>query len=101
MPRKFESYRLSRMAEGDLADIYEYTVTHWSVDQANSYITDIRSAVTGLVEGTKGGRMRPDLPEGYLAHLVGSHLIIYRETKLILVARVLHASMDVARRLKP
>ena len=67
MPRRFDSYRLSRLAEGDLAEIYSYTVAHWSVDQANRYVTDIRDALTDLVEGAKAGRTRSDVPDGYLA----------------------------------
>jgi toxin ParE1/3/4 len=99
MRRKFESYRLSRLAEGDLAEIYDYTVEHWSVHQANRYIRDIQAAIAGLVEGAKVGRKRVDVPEGYLAYLVGSHLIIYRETDMIVVVRVPHTSMDVPRHL--
>jgi toxin ParE1/3/4 len=87
------------LAEGDLAEIYDYTVEHWSVDQANRYIRGIETAIVGLVEGTELGRRRIDVPEGYLAHRVGSHQIIYRETNLILVVRVLHTSMDVPRHL--
>jgi toxin ParE1/3/4 len=99
MRRKFESYRLSRLAERDLEEIYEYTVNRWSVDQAIRYIANIRAAIAGLVEGSKVGRKRGDLPEGYLARRVGSHLIIFRETNLILVVRVLHTSMDAPRHL--
>jgi len=33
--------------------------------------------------------------------MVGSHLIVYRETNLILVVRVLHQAMDAPRYLKP
>jgi toxin ParE1/3/4 len=99
MHRKFDSYRLSRRAEVDLADIYAYTVEHWSVDQANSYIADIRAAITGLAEGAKVGRRRSEIAPGYLSYGVGSHLIFYRETEHILVARVLHAAMDLPRHL--
>jgi toxin ParE1/3/4 len=99
MRREFESYRLSRLAERDLEAIYDYTVEHWSVDQANRYIANIRAAIADLVEGSKVGRKRGDLPEGYLVCLVGSHLIIFRETNLILVVRMLHTSMDAPRHL--
>ena len=100
MPRRFESYRLSRRAEADLADIYAYTATHWSLDQADRYITDIRSALVGLVDGSKRGRARADVGEGYLSYVVGAHLILYRETNAIMVVRVLHTSMDAPRHLR-
>ena len=101
MPRKFDSYRLSKRAEADLAQIYAYTASHWSVEQANRYIGDIRSTIAGLVEGAKAGRRRADLSEDYLFCMVGSHLTVYRETNLILVVRVLHQAMDAPRYLKP
>jgi len=101
MRRRFDSYRLSKRAEVDLAEIYAYTVSHWSVDQADRYINDIRLALKGLVEGEKTGRRRADFAEGYLFFMVGSHLIVYRETDLIVVVRVLHQGMDAQRYLKP
>jgi toxin ParE1/3/4 len=101
MPRKFESYRLSRRAEIDLAEIYAYTVTHWSKDQAIRYVIDIREAIAGLVTGRKIGRRRAEVGADYLCYRVGLHLIFYRETEHILVARVLHASMDLQRHLPP
>ncbi|MDP9056505.1 MAG: type II toxin-antitoxin system RelE/ParE family toxin [Pseudomonadota bacterium] len=101
MPRKFESYRLSRRAEGDLADIYGYTVTNWSVQQADRYVTDIHEALEGLVAGTSIGRKRAEIAAAYLCYGVGSHVIFYRETEHILVARILHASMDLPQHLPP
>jgi toxin ParE1/3/4 len=101
MPREFESYRLSRRAEIDLADIYAYTARNWSADQANRYIGEIASAITGLVSGSKIGRKRSDIAAGYLSYTVGSHVIFYRETEHILIARVLHGAMDLPRHLSP
>jgi len=101
MPRKFDSYRLSRRAEIDLAEIYTYTVTQWSIDQANRYVTDVQIAINGLVAGTKIGRKRPDIAAAYLCYGVGSHMIFYREAEHILVARILHAAMDPRRHLPP
>jgi toxin ParE1/3/4 len=101
MPGKFRSYRLSRRAEIDLAEIYAYTVAQWSVDQADRYIADLRSAIVGLVEGVKVGRARTEIATGYLSYGVGSHLIFYRETEHILVMRILHASMDLPMHLIP
>lgn len=101
MPRRFRSYRLSQRAEIDLAEIYAYTVTQWSVDQANRYLTDIREALKGLVTGTRIGRRGAELGTPYMCCGVGSHLIFYREAEHILVARVLHASIDLQRHLPP
>ncbi len=47
------------------------------------------------------GQQRADIAFGYLSYAVGSHLIVYRETDLIVVVRVLHKSMDAPRHLRP
>jgi len=61
MNRKFESYRLSRRAEGDLAEIYDYTAEHWSVDQADRYPShldgrDKASETIALAKSDKAAR---------------------------------------------
>ena len=98
MGRKFESFRLSRKAEADLLNIYDYTVERWSLDQADHYTAELRRGIMALVAGTKAGR-RLEVASGYFSILVGSHNIIYRETATIYVVRILHKAMDTRRHL--
>ena len=100
MARKSNSYRLSRLAEADLENIYAYTVEGWSIDQANQYIGELRAAILGLAAGTKIGH-RLEGMTGYFSLLVGSHNIICRETGMIVIARILHKMMDAPRHLQP
>ena len=88
-------YRLSPRAEDDLEEIWLYTLTHWSLEQADSYHADFVAAFEGLASGAKKGR-RVDIRAGYFKYAVGSHLVFYRESDArIDVIRVLHQRMDV------
>lgn len=97
MARKAEGFRLSRRAAADLEAIYDYTAKTWSAAQAERYTHDLEAAIQGLVTGSRIGRRREDLGDNLYSMLVGSHLVIYREDEgYLLVARVLHGSMDHA-----
>jgi toxin ParE1/3/4 len=97
MARKAEGFRLSRRAAADLEAIYDYTAKTWSAAQAERYTHDLEAAIQGLVTGSRVGRRREDLGEDLHSLLVGSHLVIYRESNAyLLVARILHGSMDHA-----
>ncbi len=96
MDRKFDSYRLSKLAETDLENIFTYTAENWSLDQAYRYTTDLQAGILGLVAGTKIGR-RLEVAGGYFSLLAGSHKIIYREAASIYVVRILHKAMDTPR----
>jgi plasmid stabilization system protein ParE len=46
-----EGYRLSRLAVGDLEDIYDYTRQRWSDAQAQKYHGELMSAFEAIVGG--------------------------------------------------
>lgn len=88
-------YRLYPCARADLEEIWLYTMEAWSLDQADSYLTDIIQTFEGLAKGTITGRP-VDIREGYLKYPVGSHMIYYRQAPShIDIVRVLHQRMDV------
>lgn len=92
-------YRLYPLAQADLEDIWSYTATQWSAEQAESYHAGIIAAFEGLAAGGKQGRPS-DVREGYLKYAVGAHLVFYRCSKAgIDVVRILHQRMDVTRHL--
>ncbi|MEJ5902616.1 type II toxin-antitoxin system RelE/ParE family toxin [Ochrobactrum teleogrylli] len=94
---RFDGYQLTPLAEADLEDIWVYTLREWSLEQANSYITDVMDAFEGLTDGSKRGRLT-DIRPGYLKYAVGSHVIYFREHEnTLLVVRILHGRMDVGR----
>ena len=93
------SYRLAPRAEGDLENIWLYTLERWSQNQADNYYADLITAFEKLANGEKKGRS-VDIRQGYLKYSVGSHFIFYRHSDTgIDVIRVLHQSMDVERHL--
>ncbi|WP_270956536.1 type II toxin-antitoxin system RelE/ParE family toxin [Burkholderia pseudomallei] len=99
MGARSRQLRLTPLAESDLEDIWHYTFTHWSLEQANRYHRDLVTTMEALARGDKMGRACT-VRDGYLRYAVGSHVVFYRETDHTLdVIRVLHQRMDVERHL--
>ncbi|MBC8732857.1 type II toxin-antitoxin system RelE/ParE family toxin [Paraburkholderia sp. UCT2] len=91
--------RLTPLAESDLEDIWRYTSSNWSVDQADRYHRDLLSTIGALARGLKTGRIC-SVRAGYWRYTAGSHVIFYRDTDHTLdVIRILHQRMDVDRHL--
>lgn len=94
-------YVLTPAAAGDVDAIWEYTAANWNVDQAERYINEIRDAGLALAAGTR--QSRPvDVRSGYRKLHVGSHTLYFRTEAdgLIVIVRILHQRMDVARNLE-
>lgn len=90
----------SPAADADVRSIWDYTAEHWSEEQADRYVDDIRDACRDLAAGHKRGRPVPVRRAGYLKYRVESHLIYYRlEDAGLVVVRVLHTKMDAERHL--
>lgn len=97
---QLDAYRVSLLARADIEGIYDYTVMNWSINQADAYYGEIIAAFEQLVSGTKIGRS--SAIEGYQVERIGTHSIFYRiEDRIVLIVRVLHQAMDVARHLEP
>ena len=97
--RSSRPYKLSPLAVSDLEDIWFYTFKHWSLEQAESYHSEIVAAFEGLSDGTKRGRIA-DIRQGYFKYAVGRHFVFYRLSDTGLdVIRVLHQRMDAQRHL--
>ena len=91
-------YALSPAARADLEEIWNYTVRHWGVAQAERYTRDIQAACEALSDGILVGRSAEDIRAGYRKVAVGSHVVYFRERADTLeVIRILHQRMDVER----
>ncbi|MBU3032415.1 type II toxin-antitoxin system RelE/ParE family toxin [Paracoccus marinaquae] len=89
----------SPAAISDLNDIWDYTATEWGPDQADRYTDDIQDTCCSLARGEKRGRT-VDVRDGYIKYAVGRHFVFFRTNGAeIVVIRILHQSMDVARHL--
>jgi toxin ParE1/3/4 len=91
---------LTNEASDDYQDILLYTLERWGQKQEQIYDDLLDNALTSIRENPKIGRRLPKLPSRYRAYHVGRHYIIYREEgEDIVVFRILHDQMDLARHL--
>ena len=94
------SYTLSPAAQSDLESIWDYTVSHWGVAQAEDYTRKIQAACEALSEGRMVSRSAEDIRAGYRKAAVGSHMMFFRmQSGVMEIVRILHQSMDVERHL--
>jgi|CXWL01.1.fsa_nt_gi toxin ParE1/3/4 len=92
-----KGFVLSRAAQRDLDDIWDYSAETWSPAQANRYVEHIRGACEKLGNGRARGRSSDDIRLGYWKFVVKSHFLYYRvlDGDLIDIVRILHQRMDV------
>ncbi|MFT4027030.1 MAG: type II toxin-antitoxin system RelE/ParE family toxin [Novosphingobium sp.] len=89
------SYRLSRSAEHDIADIARYTVEAFGVEQALHYRDGLIHTFRFLAEFPRAARERTEIDPPVRAHLYKSHITIYViDADGVLILRVRHASED-------
>jgi toxin ParE1/3/4 len=94
------SYKLSRKAQSDLSDIWDYTARHWGLEQASRYVRSIATACDDIAAQRIAGRAADEVRAGYRKWPVGSHVIFYRtDGQTLVVIRILHKRMDVPRHL--
>lgn len=91
------NYRLTKLAQHDLEKIWEYTISEWSLSQAEKYIDGLLSSFNDLVEGYIKGKSVDSVRKGYKKASYAKHYIFFRTLpdNVIEIIRVLHVSMDV------
>lgn len=89
-------YRLSSLAERDLAEIWSYVAEKASLTTADRLIDDIIGRFELLAEHPRMGRVRPAFGVGVRSPGVEHHVIYYRHEGKVLIARVLHGRRDQA-----
>ena len=94
------SYRLSKFAERDFADVLRYTIRTWGKEQGTTYFQLLTLARIQIVDNPilPGSKSRNDLASGCRAFKVSKHLIFYRVNRATVeIARILHGAMDFSR----
>ena len=92
-------YKLSGKASADVDDIYEYTIVNFGVEQARTYLHGLDDCFKALAENPLRGRAADELASELRRYEYQSHVVFYREVEqYTLIIRVLHQSMDFARR---
>ena len=96
MSKAGSSYRLSREADQDLEDIFDYTVREFGVDQAIVYVSGFEEIIVSLAANPELGRTRVEIRNGLRSFVNGSHILFYRVLKNhIHIIRILHGSRDI------
>lgn len=92
-------YRLTRLAQYDLEEIWKYTVKEWSHNQAEKYTSGLLSCFDMIVDGRTKGIPIDSIRQGYKKVLFGKHFIFFRNShdNVVEIIRVLHSSMDIER----
>jgi toxin ParE1/3/4 len=95
------SYKLTNKAVEDLDAIWEYTFETWSEQQADRYYHLLIATCENLAINPKLGKKYTEITEQLLGFLVGRHIIFYLANpgNKIVVVRILHAQMDLKRRI--
>ena len=94
-------YRLSARAETDLAEIADYTVATFGIEQARRYRNDLESCFEYLAENPRLGRSAESLAPGLRRFEHRSHAIFYAgERSGVLIVRILHTRMNIGRHLQ-
>jgi toxin ParE1/3/4 len=96
------SYLLSQKAIDDLSAIWEYTFETWSEHQADSYYFALVEDCQKLADHSFLGRNYHEISNEIFGYKSGEHLIFYRklDQSTIEVIRILHARMDLKRRIQ-
>jgi toxin ParE1/3/4 len=93
-------YVLSRRAQSDLNQIWDYTETRWGIDQAEIYLRQLWQHIKIIAARPTSGRACPEVRAGYYKYRSGSHFLFYRITgDGVDVVRILHERMDFERHL--
>jgi toxin ParE1/3/4 len=91
-------YTLAPRAQGDLDEIWNYTVRRWGIHQAEFYARQIGRDIEAVAAQPSMGRACPDIRAGYYRYPTGSHVLFYRLIAGgIDVVRILHERMDFGR----
>ena len=89
-------YSLSSLAEDDIYQIAIYTITHFGIHQAEKYQRELTETLTLLSNTPQIGRECSWVKAGIRSFTFKKHTIYYLEQENnILIARVIHQSMDV------
>jgi toxin ParE1/3/4 len=94
-------YELSTLAASDIENIYEYTIGHFALDQARSYLTGLFEMCRVLAQTPKMGRAAQDLAPNLRRFEYRSHIVFNTpKDEGVFIDRVLHERMDIDGRIE-
>lgn len=82
---------ISKPAQRDLANIYNYTLTNWGENQFKKYSKRIDDGFKLIIENPQIGKARLE----YYSLMIEQHIIFYKiKDDEISIVRILHKKMD-------
>ncbi|HZQ47368.1 MAG TPA: type II toxin-antitoxin system RelE/ParE family toxin [Verrucomicrobiae bacterium] len=91
-------YRLSRLAESDLAGIADYTIRQFGIKQARRYRDGLEKIFLRLAEYPNSGRSAGHLASRLRRMNFESHVIFFlHDEDGVLIVRILHQRMAFKR----
>ncbi len=93
-------YRLASRARTDLAEIADYTIETFGIEQARRYRDELEACFRNLAENPRSGRSAERLAPGLRRWEHRSLVVFYVEDERgVLVVRILHRRRDAPRHL--
>ena len=90
--------RLSRRAASDLAEIADYTIAEFGIEQARLYRDQFNACFCSLLANPQRGRSAEEVASGMRRIRQQAHVVFYTSGRDGLhIVRVLHHSMDFDR----
>jgi toxin ParE1/3/4 len=90
--------RFSPDAQADIDAIWDDTFLEWGIDQAETYVQQIRNSVSIVANNPLVGRDCSEIRPRYRKYPTGSHMLFYRlADNAVTVVRILHQRMDHGR----
>ena len=95
------AYVLSDIAEADISDIYDYTVSVHGGEQTSKYLSGVEDMLLSQVDHPELGRHRGEIREGLYPFLYEKHIVFQRIMQDHLrIVRILYASRDLPKFIK-
>lgn len=91
------TFRFTKHAVNDLAQIWDYTLETWSEKQAEKYYRLIMDACAKIAGRPHIGKDYSEIYPELKGKLTSMHIIFYREMedKSVEITRILHKRMDI------
>lgn len=94
------NYKLSNESKIDIAEIYEYGIDKFGLNQAQEYLIGLHDVFQILAESTNIGRDASEFFPSLKRFVYKSHMIFYLQTDSgVFIVRTLSQSMDYERHL--
>lgn len=90
-------YAFTLKAIEDLSEIWDYTSTHWSENQADRYYYMLIDSCREIAKNPRLGRNYQGIMKKLFGYKSGRHIIFYRliSATEVEITRILHERMDL------